>query len=179
MPNAKVLEEKRALVAELTEKMKNASAGVLVDYKGITVADDTKLRRELRTADVEYAVIKNTMLRFAINELGLTDLDAQMNGTTALAISPTDPVAAAKILTAYAKKNDKFKVKGGFVDGKALTAAEVADLAQLPPRDVLIARVLAGFNAPISGLVGVTSGLLRGVVAALAAIAEKKAEPAA
>ncbi len=88
MPNAKVLEEKRALVAELTEKMKNASAGVLVDYKGITVADDTKLRRELRTADVEYAVIKNTMLRFAINELGLTDLDAQMNGTTALAISP-------------------------------------------------------------------------------------------
>ncbi|MEA4824833.1 MAG: 50S ribosomal protein L10 [Clostridiaceae bacterium] len=179
MPNAKVLEEKRALVAELTEKMKNASAGVLVDYKGITVADDTKLRRELRTADVEYAVIKNTMLRFAINELGLTDLDAQMNGTTALAISPTDPVAAAKILTAYAKKNDKFKVKGGFVDGKALTAAEVGDLAQLPPRDVLIAKVLGGFNAPISGLVGVTSGLLRGVVAALAAIAEKKAEPAA
>ena len=88
MPNAKVLEEKRALVAELTEKMKNASAGVLVDYKGITVADDTKLRRELRAAGVEYAVIKNTMLRFAIDNLGYSELDEQLNGTTALAISP-------------------------------------------------------------------------------------------
>ena len=171
MPNAKVLEEKRALVAELTEKMKNASAGVLVDYKGITVADDTKLRRELRAADVEYAVIKNTMLRFAIDNLGYSELDEQLNGTTALAISPEDPVAAAKILTADAKKNDKFKIKGGFVDGKPLNTAEVADLAELPPREVLIAKVLGGFNAPISGLVGVTNGLLRGLVAALAAIA--------
>ncbi|MCI6907953.1 MAG: 50S ribosomal protein L10 [Clostridiaceae bacterium] len=179
MPNAKVLEEKRALVAELTEKMKNASAGVLVDYKGITVADDTKLRRELRAAGVEYAVIKNTMLRFAIDNLGYSELDEQLNGTTALAISPEDPVAAAKILTAYAKKNDKFKIKGGFVDGKPLNTAEVADLAELPPREVLIAKVLGGFNAPISGLVGVTNGLLRGLVAALAAIAEKKEEPAA
>ena len=179
MPNAKVLEEKRALVAELTEKMKNASAGVLVDYKGITVADDTKLRRELRAAGVEYAVIKNTMLRFAIDNLGYSELDEQLNGTTALAISPEDPVAAAKILTAYAKKNDKFKIKGGFVDGKPLNTAEVANLAELPPREVLIAKVLGGFNAPISGLVGVTNGLLRGLVAALAAIAEKKEEPAA
>ena len=179
MPNAKVLEEKRALVAELTEKMKNASAGVFVDYKGITVADDTKLRRELRAAGVEYAVIKNTMLRFAIDNLGYSELDEQLNGTTALAISPEDPVAAAKILTAYAKKNDKFKIKGGFVDGKPLNTAEVADLAELPPREVLIAKVLGGFNAPITGLVGVTNGLLRGLVAALAAIAEKKEEPAA
>ena len=179
MPNAKVLEEKRALVAELTEKMKNASAGVLVDYKGITVADDTKLRRELRAAGVEYAVIKNTMLRFAIDNLGYSELDEQLNGTTALAISPEDPVAAAKILTASAKKNDKFKIKGGFVDGKPLNTAEVANLAELPPREVLIAKVLGGFNAPISGLVGVTNGLLRGLVAALAAIAEKKEEPAA
>ena len=179
MPNAKVLEEKRALVAELTEKMKNASAGVLVDYKGITVADDTKLRRELRAAGVEYAVIKNTMLRFAIDNLGYSELDEQLNGTTALAISPEDPVAGAKILTAYAKKNDKFKIKGGFVDGKPLNTAEVANLAELPPREVLIAKVLGGFNAPISGLVGVTNGLLRGLVAALAAIAEKKEEPAA
>ena len=179
MPNAKVLEEKRALVAELTEKMKNASAGVLVDYKGITVADDTKLRRELRAAGVEYAVIKNTMLRFAIDNLGYSELDEQLNGTTALAISPEDPVAAAKILTAYAKKNYKFKITGGFVDGKPLNTAEVANLAELPPREVLIAKVLGGFNAPISGLVGVTNGLLRGLVAALAAIAEKKEEPAA
>lgn len=179
MPNAKVLEEKRALVAALTEKMKNASAGVLVDYKGINVADDTKLRRDLRNAGVEYSVIKNTMLRFAVDALEMNALDDQLNGTTALAISPEDPVAAAKILTEFAKKNDKFKVKGGFVDGKALTTAEVAALAELPSREVLIARVLGGFNAPISGLVGVTSGLLRGLAVALSAIAEKKEEPAA
>ena len=179
MPNAKVLEEKRALVAALTEKMKNASAGVLVDYKGINVADDTKLRRDLRNAGVEYAVIKNTMLRFAVDELGLKELEQHLQGTTALATSEKDPVAAAKILTEFAKKNDKFTVKGGFVDGKALTTAEVAALAELPSREVLIAKVLGGFNAPISGFVGVTSGLLRGLCVALNGIAEKKGEPAA
>ena len=179
MPNAKVLGEKQAQVAALTEKIKNASAGVLVDYKGISVEDDTKLRRELRNAGVEYAVVKNTMLRFAVNALDLNELDEQLNGTTALAISATDPVAAAKIISDFAKKNDKIKIKAGFVDGKALTAAEVSDLAKLPPREVLIARALGGLNAPISGLVGVLSATMRGLAVALQAIADKKAEPAA
>ena len=99
MPNAKVLEEKKALVASLVEKIKNSPAGVLVDYKGITVEDDTKLRRELRAAGVEYAVVKNTMLRFAAKELGFDAFEAHLNGTTALAISTTDDVVApAKIL---------------------------------------------------------------------------------
>jgi len=179
MPNAKVLESKKELVSELATKMRTASAGVLVDYKGINVAADTQLRRDLRAVGVDYAVVKNTMLRFAAHEIGFEALDAQFAGTTALAVSSTDPVAAAKILCEFAKKNDKYKIKAGFVDGKVITAAEVGSLAELPPREVLIARVLGGFNAPISGLVGVLSGTLRGLAVALQAIADKSAATAA
>ena len=174
MPNAKVLKEKQGIVAELAEKMKSASAGVLVDYRGITVAADTKLRRELRGAGVDYAVVKNTLTRRAANEIGFEALDEHLNGTTALAISPTDPVAAAKVLCDYAKTNDKFKIKAGFVDGKIIDADGVRALAELPPREMLIARVLAGFNAPISGFVNVLNGNLRGLAVALQAIADKK-----
>ena len=176
MPNKKVLEEKQIIVDALVEKMKNASAGVLVDYKGITVANDTKLRRELRSAGVEYNVIKNTMLHLATERLGYQALDSHLNGTTALAISPTDPVAAAKVLTKYAKKNENFKIKAGFVEGKVINREEVSSLAELPPREVLIAKVLGGFNAPLSGLVNVLNGNLRGLVVALNAIAEKKSQ---
>ncbi len=174
MPNANVLKEKQAIVAELAEKMRSASAGVLVDYKGITVENDTKLRRELRQAGVEYAVVKNTLTRFAAKEVGFDALDEHLNGTSALAISPSDPVAAAKILCEYAKKNDKFKIKAGFVDGKLITAEEVKALADLPPKEVLIAKVLGGFNAPISGFVNVLNGNIRGLAVALNAILEQK-----
>lgn len=179
MPNANVLKEKQAIVAELAEKMRTASAGVLVDYKGITVENDTKLRRELRQAGVEYAVVKNTLTRFAAREVGFDALDEHLNGTSALAISPSDPVAAAKILCEYAKKNDKFKIKAGFVDGKLITAEEVKALAELPPKEVLIAKVLGGFNAPISGFVNVLNGNIRGLAVALNAILEQKGGEAA
>jgi large subunit ribosomal protein L10 len=174
MANSKIMDEKKAVVASLAEKMKNASAGVLVDYKGINVADDTKLRRDLRSAGVEYAVVKNTMVRLAADQLGLSGLDDVLSGTTALAVSATDPVAPAKILSAFAKKSDSFKIKAGFVEGKVISAEEVSSLAELPPREVLIARVLGGFNAPISGLVNVLNGNIRGLVVALNAIAEQK-----
>ena len=180
MPNAKVLEEKKALVAALAEKMQTASAGVLVDYKGITVADDTKLRADLRAAGVEYGVVKNTMLRFAAKQVGFDALDEQLNGTTALAISPSDPVAAAKILAEFAKKsNGSFTIKAGFVDGKVINAEEVKALAELPSREVLVAQVLGALNAPISGFVNVLNGNLRGLVVALNAIAEQKGGEAA
>lgn len=153
MPNAKVLEEKKALVASLVEKIKNSPAGVLVDYKGINVEDDTKLRRELREAGVEYAVIKNTMLRFAVDELGFNELDSHLNGTSALAISTTDDVIApAKILGAYAKNHDNFTIKAGFLEGRVVDAAEVQKLANLPNKETLIAQVLYGFNFPIMQL---------------------------
>jgi len=95
MPNAKVLSEKQAVVADLTNKLQNAAAGVLVDYKGITVAEDTALRAELRKNNVEYAVVKNTLLQFAVNNCGMNELDSLLNGTTSLAICHDDPVATA------------------------------------------------------------------------------------
>lgn len=150
MPNAKVLEEKKAMVANLVEKIKNSPAGVLVDYKGINVEDDTKLRRELRAAGVDYAVIKNTLIRFAAKELGFDALDEHLNGTSALAISTTDDVVApAKILGDFAKKHENFTIKAGFLDGAVVDAAEVQKLASMPSKEVLIAQVLYSFNYPI------------------------------
>ena len=153
MPNAKILEEKKALVANLVEKIKNSPAGVLVDYKGINVEDDTKLRRELRAAGVDYSVIKNTMIRFAAKELGFDSLDEHLNGTSALAISTTDDVIApAKILGDFAKKHENFTIKAGFLDGAVVDAAEVQKLASMPSKEVLIAQVLYSFNYPIMQL---------------------------
>lgn len=153
MPSAKVLEEKKALVASLVEKIKNSPAGVLVDYKGITVEDDTKLRRQLREAGVEYAVIKNTMIRFAAKELGLEGLDEHLNGTTALAISTTDDVIApAKILNDYAKDHENFTIKSGFLDGAVVGLDEIKRLATLPNKETLIAQTLYSFNYPIMQL---------------------------
>lgn len=179
MPNAKVLEQKKATVASLVEKIQNAVGGVIVDYKGISVADDTALRRKLREAGVEYAVVKNTLLRFAFDNTGLGELDPQLNGSTAIAIA-SDAVAAAKILSEYSTKTkEAFKIKGGFVDGKVIDKEGVKALAELPSKEVLIATVLAGFNAPITGFVNVLNGNIRGLAAALKAIADKKSEEAA
>lgn len=153
MPNAKVLSEKQAIVASLTEKIQGSAAGVLVDYKGITVAEDTALRAELRKNNVEYAVVKNTLLRFAVNNCGMEELDGLLNGTTSLAICQDDPVAPARVINDFAKKlNDKFEIKGGFMDGKVMALSEVMALAEIPPLPVLRAQVLGTMLAPISGL---------------------------
>lgn len=174
MPSASVLQEKQAIVNELSAKMKAATAGVIVDYKGINVENDTKLRTELRKSGVEYAVVKNTLTRFAAKQAGLMGLDDVLNGTSALAMSMTDPVIAAKVLCEYAKKNDRFKIKAGFVEGKVIDADEVKNLASLPSKEVLVAMVLGSLNAPITGFVNVLNGNIRGLVIALNAIAEKK-----
>ena len=167
MPNAKVLSEKQAIVAELTEKIQKATAGVIVDYKGITVEEDTALRRECRENAVDYAVVKNTLLRFAFNNTGLNDLDGLLNGTTSLALAD-DPVAPARIMNSYAEKlKDKFEIKGGFMDGKPMPLDEVMALAAIPPLPVLRAQVLGTMLAPISGLACV-----------LKQIAEKQGAPA-
>lgn len=153
MPNAQVLEQKKALVASLVEKIKNSPAGVLVDYKGINVEDDTQLRRELREAGVEYSVIKNTLIRFAAKELGFEELDEHLHGTTALAISTTDDIIApAKILGAYAKKKEHFTIKAGYLEGRVINADEVQKLANMPSKEVLVAQVLYSFNYPIMQL---------------------------
>ncbi len=168
MPNAKVLSEKQAIVASLTEKLQGAAAGVLVDYKGITVSEDTALRAELRKNNVEYAVVKNTLLRFAVNNCGMNELDDLLNGTTSLAICNDDPVAPARIVNDFAKKlGDRFSIKGGFMDGKVMPLNEVMALAEIPPIPVLRAQVLGTMLAPISGLACV-----------LKQIAEKQGAPA-
>ena len=168
MPNAKVLSEKQAIVASLTEKLQGAAAGVLVDYKGITVSEDTALRAELRKNNVEYAVVKNTLLRFAVNNVGMNELDDLLNGTTSLAICNDDPVAPARIVNDFAKKlGDRFSIKGGFMDGKVMPLSEVMALAEIPPLPILRAQVLGTMLAPISGLACV-----------LKQIAEKQGAPA-
>jgi len=164
MPSEKALSEKKAIVESLSKKMSNSAAGVLVDYKGITVADDTKLRKELREAGVEYMVVKNTLLKFAAEANGYGEMAPHLNGTSAIAFSENDPVAAAKILTKYADASKgKFTVKAGFVDGGYIDAAKVAELGKLPSKEQLLVQLLSVLN-----------GNLRGLACALNEIAEKK-----
>lgn len=153
MPNAKVLSEKQAVVAALTERIQNASAGVFVDYKGITVAQDTELRTELRKNDVEYSVVKNTLTRFALDNCGLNELDSVLSGTTSLATSTGDPIAPFRIINDYAKKlNDVFTIKAAFMDGKVLSASEIEDISALPSKDALYSQVFGTLLAPITSL---------------------------
>ena len=154
MPNAKVLSEKKAIVAALSERIRNAGAGVLVDYKGITVAQDTELRAELRKNEVEYTVIKNTLARFALDGCGLEELDGVLNGTTSLATTTADPIAPFRILNDYVKKipGDAFQIKAAFMDGKVLSGAEIEEIAALPSKDALYAQVFGTLLAPITSL---------------------------
>ncbi len=169
MPNAKVLSEKQAIVASLTETLQSASSGVLVDYKGITVAEDTALRAELRENGVEYSVVKNTLLRRAADNVGLSELDEVLNGTTSIAISKDDPIAPMRIINKYAKQmGDRFNIKAGFMDGQVLPLEDIAALAELPSKDGLVAQLLGMMLAPITSLAIV-----------LKAIAEKDGEPVA
>ena len=152
MPNAKVLAEKQAAVEQLTEKIKQATAGVLVDYKGINVEEDTALRRQCRENEVDYFVVKNTLLRFALNNAGLSDLDDLLHGATALALS-ADPVTPARLMADTAKKLDnRFELKGGFMDGKPVDLTTINSLAAIPPLPILRAQALGTMLAPITGL---------------------------
>ena len=169
MPNAKVLSEKQAIVATLVDDLKAASSGVLVDYKGITVAEDTALRHELRENGVEYAVVKNTLLRRALDDVDLGELDEVLSGTTSMAISKEDPIAPMRIVNKYAKQmGDRFNIKAGFMDGKVLPLDDVFALAELPSKEALLGQVLGMMLAPITSLAIV-----------IKAIAEKDGQPAA
>ena len=168
MPNEKVLLQKQQYVAELKEKVNNSVAGVLVDYKGISVEADTKLRKEMREAGVEYRVVKNTMLRLALKDSAYEEMSSVLENTTALAVSENDPVAAAKILCKYAEDSKgAFSIKAGFCDGKVLNQAEVEQLAKLPNREGLLSMLLSALT-----------GNLRGLACAINAIAEKMEAPA-
>ncbi len=152
MANANILEQKKALVAELVERMKNAQGGVIVNYQGIPVADDTKLRSELRAAGVEYTVVKNTLTSKACDMIeGFEGLKDQLTGMTALATCESDPIAPAKILNNYAKDHENFVLKAGFVEGKLLDANGVKELADTPSKEVLIGRLMGSLQSGLYG----------------------------
>ena len=150
MPSEKVLEQKKQIVADLAEALKGSVAGVVVDYKGINVADDTVLRKELREAGVKYSVVKNTLLGLAAKEAGLEDITKVLEGTTAIAVSPEDHTAAARILSKFADTHKNFSIKSGYLDGDVIDLATIESLAKLPTREVLLATVCNAFNAPIA-----------------------------
>ena len=152
MPNAKVLESKKAVVDALSGKIKEATSVVFVDYKGITVAQDTELRKQFREAGVEYSVVKNTLTNFATKNCGY-DFSEVLNGTTAMASTTGDPIAPARIVCEFAKKNkNTLSIKGGVVEGSVLSADQLNGFGELPSKNALVASVLGTFLAPISSL---------------------------
>lgn len=166
MASEKIIKAKQEQVAELTEKISGSVAGVIVDYKGINVLNDTKLRRELREAGIEYTVIKNNILSRAAIEAGYGEMTGVLVGTTAFAISKEDPIAAAKILNKYAEgSKGKYTIKGGFMEGKVLDAQGVERLAKLPGKPELLTMLCMALN-----------GNIRGLAVALNAIVEKQGE---
>lgn len=149
MPSEKILEQKKAVVEALADKLGRAASSVLVKYEGITVEEDTKLRAALRAAGVEYTVIKNTLIGKACDKVGLEGLKPNLEGMNAIAISLDDPIAPAKILKEYADKIETFEIRGGVLDGAVVDAATVNELADIPPKEVLIAKLLGSIQSPL------------------------------
>ena len=177
MPSQSVLEQKKAIVAELSERLKNSITGVVVSYEGINTEDDTKLRKELRENNVQYTVVKNTLLARACDEVGLEGLKDVLEGTTALATSDSEYAAAARILCNYAKTHDNFKVKSGYLDGAVIDMDTITSLSKLPTRDVLLANVLGAFQAPIAAFARAMQAVVDegGVEACLAKVSAEAA----
>ncbi len=160
MPSQSVLEQKKAIVAELSERLKNSITGLVVSYEGINTEDDTKLRKELRENDVKYTVVKNTLLSRACDEVGLEDIKPVLEGTTALATSDSEYAAAARILCNFAKDHENFKVKSGYLDGAVIDMDTIVSLSKLPTREVLLANVLGAFQAPIAAFARVMQAVV-------------------
>lgn len=166
MPSEKILQQKKAEVEKLNSKIANAQSFVLADYRGLTVEQDTKLRKAMREAGVEYKVYKNSIISFAIKDTPFSELTKHLEGPTAIAISEKDPVAPSKLLAQFAKDYEKLEIKAGMVEGKVLDVAGVEELAKTPSREELLARLVGSLQSPLYGL-----------AIALNAIAEKQEQP--
>ena len=164
---------KEQKVAELQELFANSQAVFLTDYRGISVAEDVKLRAKMREASINYLVAKNTLIKIACNNYGSNELDSYLNGPTAIAFAE-DPVAAAKILSDFVKESKKTQIKAAMLSGKLIDAQGVEDLAKLPSREVLLAQVAGAFAAPMSSFAGVTAGILRQLVTVVDKVREQK-----
>lgn len=171
-----VTAEKEQLVLAMKEKLEKTKGAVFTSYRGLTVAQDTALRRKLREAGVEYRVVKNTLTRIAAKQANIEGLDKHLEGTTAIAFSFQDPVAPAKIISNFLKetKTQALEIKAGLVEGKVIDPSGVKALANLPPKEVLLAQMLAGMQSPMVGLVNVLQGTTRNLVYALDAIRQQK-----
>ena len=151
MPSNSILEQKQAIVADLVEKLKASPAGVVVNYQGITVEDDTVMRKELREAGVKYMVMKNSLTGRACEEVGLGDMKQYLKGMTAIAIAKDDAVAPAKVLKQYSEKIESFQILAGYLDGAVVDQATVLQLADIPSKEVLIAKFLGSIKSPLYG----------------------------
>lgn len=166
--NQSVLEQKKQVVNEITEKLRSAKSIVLVEYKGLSVEKATQLRNKCREAGVEYKVYKNTLMRFAFEELGYKDITVNLEGPNAIAISQTDEISAAKVTNDFAKtSNDTVVIKAGIAEGKVMNADEVKALANVPPREILLGQ-----------LAGVLQGNIRNLAYMLDQISKKNEEVA-
>jgi len=170
------LQSKEVVVSEIKDKFERAQSVVLIDYRGLTVENANQLRNECRKANVDYKVYKNTLIKRAIEGMNIDDLDNDLNGPTALAISFDDPIAPAKTLSDYIKKAEVMNIKSGVVNGVYCDAEKINTLAKLPPKEQLIAKALGTINAPLVNLVGVLSATYRNLVYALDSIAKQKAQ---
>ena len=180
MPSKSILEQKQAVVADLAEKLKASPAGVVVNYQGITVDADTKMRKALREAGVTYTVMKNSLTGRACEEVGLGGMKQYLTGMTAIAIGGEDPVAPAKVLKEYAEKIESFEILAGYLDGQVVDKETVAKLADIPSKEVLIAKLLGSIKSPLYGLAYALQAVVDkdGEAAPEAAPAEAAAEAA-
>ena len=158
-----VLEQKQAVISEIREKIEKSTSLVLVDYRGLTVEQVTELRNKYREAGVQYKVYKNTMMKFAFKELGFDEFEQYLEGPSAVAFSGDDVTAAARITNEFAKSNDKLVIKAGVLEGKVLNSDEVKAVANIPSREVLIAKLLGSFKAPVSNFVYLLDALRKPV----------------
>lgn len=152
MPNSKVLAAKQSIVEELKAKLSSAQSGVVVDYRGVTVEEDTALRKSMREAKVDYCVVKNTLLNFAVKGTEYEGISPFLEGPTAIAFGVEDPIAPAKVLGDFIEKQKKITVKTGFIDGKVVDVAEIEKISKLPTKEELLAKAFGSMKAPITNL---------------------------
>ena len=168
------LENKKVVLSGIADKIARAKSMVVVDYNGVTVAEDTALRKKMRESNIEYVVLKNTLVKRAFHDIGNHDFDEALNGPSAFAFSYDDEVAAAKTVAECGKGfKDKFKVKCGYVDGGYLDVNGVNALAALPSKEELVAKLMGSMNAPASNFVGVAQNIIGGFVRCLNAVKEQ------
>jgi len=165
---------KEQVVAELTKDLKEARTVIVTDYRGLNVAQISSLRRSLYAEKIKYTVVKNTLAKIAARELGLEEMSIYLEGPTAIAFGFDDPVTPAKVMTKFTRDFDKLQIKGGLLEGKLIGLDKVKELAELPSREVLLARVAGAFAAPLTGFAGAMQGMLRKFVGTLDAVREQK-----